>query len=53
MRVYLTEKPSVARAVAEYLGASGKKAEGFIPLRNGDVVTWNMRPACPSSRSHG
>lgn len=42
MRVYLTEKPSVARAVAEYLGASGKKAEGFIPLRNGDVVTWNI-----------
>lgn len=38
-RVLITEKPSVAKAVAEYLGVA-KRHDGYIELKNGDAVTW-------------
>ena len=38
-RVYITEKPSVAKTVAEFLGIA-KRHDGYIELKNGDVVTW-------------
>lgn len=38
MRLYIAEKPSMARAIADELGAKGKK-EGYIEVRDG-VVSW-------------
>lgn len=40
MILYIAEKPSVARAVADVLPKPHKKGEGFIKVANGDVVTW-------------
>ncbi|KAA0875162.1 DNA topoisomerase III [Nitrincola tapanii] len=40
MILYIAEKPSVARAVAEVLPGPQRKAEGYITLGNGDVITW-------------
>ncbi|MGO1247937.1 MAG: DNA topoisomerase III [Oceanisphaera sp.] len=40
MILYIAEKPSVGRAVAEVLPKPQKKGEGFIRAANGDVVTW-------------
>lgn len=40
MRLFIAEKPSLARAIAENLG-KGKKGNGCITLNGGeDVVTW-------------
>ena len=38
MRLYIAEKPSMGRAIAEELGIRGKK-DGFIEVRDG-VVSW-------------
>ncbi len=40
MRLYLAEKPSLARALADVLPRPHKKGDGCIHLANGDVVTW-------------
>ncbi|MBO1519228.1 DNA topoisomerase III [Oceanisphaera pacifica] len=40
MILYIAEKPSVGRAVADVLPKPQKKGEGFITAANGDVVTW-------------
>lgn len=40
MILYIAEKPSVGRAVAEVLPKPHKKGDGYIQLANGDVVTW-------------
>jgi DNA topoisomerase-3 len=40
MILYIAEKPSVGRAVADVLPKPHKKGEGFIKVANGDVVTW-------------
>lgn len=40
MRLYIAEKPSVGRAVADVLPKPHQKGEGFITVANGDVVTW-------------
>jgi len=40
MILYIAEKPSVGRAVADVLPKPHKKGDGFIQLANGDVVTW-------------
>lgn len=40
MRLYIAEKPSLGRAIAEVLPRPHKKEEGCIRLGNGDVVTW-------------
>lgn len=40
MILYIAEKPSVGRAVAEVFPKPHKRGDGFIQLANGDVVTW-------------
>ena len=40
MRLFIAEKPSLARAIAVALPSPQKKGEGFIKCANGDVVTW-------------
>lgn len=39
MRVYICEKPSVAKAIVKFLGKTVKK-DGCLELENGDAVTW-------------
>ena len=40
MILYIAEKPSLGRALAEVLPKPQQKGDGFIRLGNGDVVTW-------------
>ncbi|GGW66554.1 DNA topoisomerase III [Alishewanella tabrizica] len=40
MMLYIAEKPSVGRAVADVLPKPHQKGDGFIRAANGDVVTW-------------
>ncbi len=40
MRVYIAEKPSLARAIADALPKPLQKKEGHILAGNGDIVTW-------------
>lgn len=40
MRLFIAEKPSLGRAIAEALPKPLKKQEGFIVASNGDHVTW-------------
>ena len=40
MILYIAEKPSVARAVADVLPKPHQKGDGFIRVANGDIVTW-------------
>ena len=40
MKLYIAEKPSLARALADVLPKPLKKAEGYIQLGNGDLVSW-------------
>ena len=42
MRLFIAEKPSLAREIAANLGnkTGGSSAEGFIRVGSGDVVTW-------------
>lgn len=40
MNLYIAEKPSLGRAIAEVLPKPQKKESGFIRLANGDVVSW-------------
>lgn len=40
MRLYIAEKPSLGRAIAEVLPRPHKKADGFIEVANGDRVSW-------------
>ena len=40
MILYIAEKPSLGRAVAEVLPKPHKKGDGFIEIGNGDVVSW-------------
>lgn len=39
MRLYIAEKPSMARAIAEAFGAY-QKQQGYLQLANGDKVSW-------------
>lgn len=39
MKLFIAEKPSLARAIAASLGIS-KKQEGYIECANNTVVTW-------------
>ena len=39
MRLFIAEKPSVARAIADNVGVS-KKSKGFIECKNNVFVTW-------------
>lgn len=40
MILYIAEKPSVGRAVADVMPKPLQKGDGFIKTANGDVVTW-------------
>ena len=40
MKLYIAEKPSLARAIADALPKPQKKQEGYIELANGDCVSW-------------
>jgi DNA topoisomerase-3 len=40
MILYIAEKPSVGRAVADVLPKPHHRGDGFIKVGNGDVVTW-------------
>ena len=40
MILYIAEKPSVGRAVADVLPKPHQRGDGFIKVANGDVVTW-------------
>ncbi len=40
MKLYIAEKPSLARAIADALPKPHKKLEGHIVVGNGDVVSW-------------
>ena len=40
MKLYIAEKPSLARAIADALPKPHKKHDGYIEAGNGDLVTW-------------
>ncbi|MGB1197828.1 MAG: DNA topoisomerase III [Thalassotalea sp.] len=40
MNLYIAEKPSLGRAIADALPKPHKKQQGYIEAGNGDVVTW-------------
>ena len=44
MKLYIAEKPSLGRAIADalanQLNQPQKKQQGYIELANGDVVSW-------------
>lgn len=40
MKLFIAEKPSLARAIAEVLPKPHKKQDGYIEAGNGDIVTW-------------
>lgn len=40
MKLYIAEKPSLGRAIADVLPRPHKKQQGCIELANGDVVSW-------------
>lgn len=40
MKLYIAEKPSLGRAIADVLPKPQQKGEGFIRAGNGDVVSW-------------
>jgi len=40
MNLYIAEKPSLARAIADAFPKPHKKEDGFIRLENGDCVSW-------------
>jgi DNA topoisomerase-3 len=40
MKLYIAEKPSLARAIADALPKPHRKADGCIYVGNGDVVSW-------------
>jgi len=40
MKLFIAEKPSLARAIIDVLPKPHKKNDGFIEANNGDVVTW-------------
>ncbi len=39
MRLFIAEKPSLARAIADGLGG-GQRKDGYLDCASGDVVTW-------------
>ncbi|MFT7245371.1 MAG: DNA topoisomerase-3 [Candidatus Azotimanducaceae bacterium] len=40
MKLYIAEKPSLGRAIADVLPRPHKKGDGFIEVGNGDCVSW-------------
>ncbi len=40
MKLYIAEKPSLGRAIADALPKPHKKCDGYIEVAGGDIVTW-------------
>lgn len=40
MRLFIAEKPSLARAIADVMPKPHRKQDGYIQIANGDIVTW-------------
>ncbi|WP_339900589.1 toprim domain-containing protein, partial [Paraglaciecola polaris] len=40
MIIYIAEKPSLGRAIAQGFAGRQQKRDGYIELENGDCVTW-------------
>jgi DNA topoisomerase-3 len=40
MRLFIAEKPSLGRAIADVLPKPHKKGDGYITAANGDIVSW-------------
>lgn len=40
MKLYIAEKPSLGRAIADVLPKPHKKQQGYIEVGNGDIVSW-------------
>ncbi|MFT6433325.1 MAG: DNA topoisomerase-3 [Candidatus Azotimanducaceae bacterium] len=40
MKLYIAEKPSLGRAIADVLPQPHKRGDGFITVGNGDCVSW-------------
>jgi DNA topoisomerase-3 len=40
LKLYIAEKPGLARAIVEVLPKPHKKNDGYIEAGNGDIVTW-------------
>ena len=40
MRLFIAEKPSLGRAIADVLPKPHQRGDGFIKCGNDDVVTW-------------
>jgi len=40
MRLFIAEKPSLARALVDVLPKPHQKSDGYIKVGNGDIVTW-------------
>lgn len=40
MRLFIAEKPSLARAIADVLPKPHRRGDGYIACGNNDVVTW-------------
>lgn len=40
MKLYIAEKPSLGRAIADVLPKPHRKQQGYIEVGNGDVVSW-------------
>ena len=40
MKLYIAEKPSLGRAIAEVLPGPMQRGDGFIKVANGDCVSW-------------
>lgn len=40
MRLFIAEKPSLARAIGDTLPGTVKKSDGYLQLSSGDIVTW-------------
>ncbi|PWD11416.1 hypothetical protein C4869_13650 [Salmonella enterica subsp. enterica serovar Anatum] len=60
MRLFIAEKPSLGRAIADVLPKPHRKGDGFIEGGNGQVVTWcighlleQARPGAEGSRYGG
>ncbi len=51
MRLFIAEKPSLARAIADVLPKPHRKGDGFIECGNGQVVTVHWSPVAEHSQT--
>jgi DNA topoisomerase-3 len=52
MKLYIAEKPSLGRAIAEVLPKPHRKADGCIYAGNGDCVTWCLGHLLEQAEPH-